>query len=68
VIPPPSVIWDLHDYLSRERKAVDNTFDYRYSVLLDVFGTFLREGWLKEEDLAGLSEEKIEKIKHWANP
>lgn len=64
--PSSSVIWDLHDYLSEERKAVDKTFDYRYSVLVDVFGTLLREGWLKEEDLAGLAEEKIERIKHWA--
>jgi hypothetical protein len=32
-----------------------------------VFGTLLREGWLKEEDLAGLAEDKIERIKHWAS-
>jgi Photoprotection regulator fluorescence recovery protein len=63
----PSVIWKLHDFLSRERKTVDKKFDYRYSVLLDVFGTLLREGWLKEEDLAGLAGDKIEGIKHWAS-
>ena len=63
----PSVIWELHDYLSRERKTVDKTFDYRYSVLLDVFGTLLRDGWLKEKDLAGLTEDKIERIKRWAS-
>ena len=62
-----SIVWKLHDYLSRERRAVDKTFDYRYSVLLNVFGTLLREGWLKEEDLGGLAEEKIERIKHWAS-
>lgn len=63
----PSVIWKVHDYMSRERIAVDKTFDYRYSVLLDVFGTLLREGWLKKEDLAGLADDKIKRIKHWAS-
>ena len=63
----PVVIWEVHDYLSTRRKAVDETFDYRYSVLLEVFAKLLREGWLTEADLSGLQEDKLEKIKRWAN-
>jgi hypothetical protein len=63
----PSDLWQIHDYLSEERRTVDRTFDYRYSVLLLVFSKMLRDGWLTEADLTGLREDKIEKIKHGAN-
>jgi hypothetical protein len=64
---PPYGIWKLHDYLSSERKKVDLTYDYRYSVLLSIFGRLLYQGWLMEEDLAGLREEKIAEIKKWTS-
>ncbi len=63
----PTVIWRIHDYLSEERKNTDKVFDYRYSVLIMMFGTLLRDGWLAEADLAGLQEDKLEKIRHWAS-
>ena len=66
-VSSPSDLWQIHDYLSAQRKTTDLTFDYRYSVLLSVFGHLLREGLLTEADLAGLREDKIEKIKRWAN-
>jgi len=59
----PSDIWRVHDYLSEHRRAVDRTFDYRYSVLLEVFAELLREGWLTELDLAGLQKVKVDRIK-----
>jgi hypothetical protein len=59
----PSDIWRVHDYLSEQRRTVDRIYDYRYSVLLDVFSRLLRDGWLTEADLTGLREEKIESIK-----
>ena len=62
----PSDLWQIHDYLSEQRITVDETFDYRYSVLLSVFGHLLCEGWLTEADLAGLRQDKIDKIKQWA--
>jgi Photoprotection regulator fluorescence recovery protein len=49
--------------LSQRRRTVDKIYDYRYSVLLNVFARLLRDGWLTETDLVGLQEEKIEKIK-----
>jgi hypothetical protein len=63
---PPYGIWQVHDYLTRERKNVDLTYDYRYSVLISVFARLLRQGWLKRADLAGLSPDKIELIESWA--
>jgi hypothetical protein len=63
----PSDLWQVNDYLSEQRKAMDAMFDYRYSVLMSVFGHLLREGWLKEADLAGLQEDKIEEIKRQAS-
>jgi hypothetical protein len=63
----PSDIWQIHDYLSEERKMLDEIYDYRYSVLLSVFSRLLRDGWLTDADLLGLQEDKIERIKRWAS-
>ena len=37
----PEDIWELHDYLSEIRKEIDEKYDYRYSVLIMVFGILL---------------------------
>ena len=63
----PSDIWRVHDYLSQHRRTVDELYDYRYSVLLNVFARLLGEGWLTEADLIGLQKDKIERIKIDAN-
>ena len=63
----PPDIWEIHDYLSRQRRSMDQTYDYRYSVLLMVFGKLFREKWLTEADLAGLQEGKIETIRRFAD-
>jgi hypothetical protein len=60
-------IWRIHDYLSEQRRDTDRRYDYRYSVLILVFARLLREGWLREADLNGLREDKIEKIKELAS-
>jgi hypothetical protein len=57
------VIWDIHDYLNEKRRELDQKYDYRYSQLIMVFGILLRQGWLSENDLAGLSAEKLEAIR-----
>lgn len=62
-IKEPKDIWALHSLLSRERKATDEKYDFRYSVLLFVFARLIQEGWLSEEELAGLAEEKLSRIK-----
>jgi len=56
-------VWSIHNYLSECRAEVDRKYDYRYSQLILVFGRLLKEGYLKEEDIVGLSDDKIKLIK-----
>ena len=37
----PEDVWAIHDYLSEQRKIIDEKYDYRYSQLIMVFGTLL---------------------------
>jgi len=57
-----SDLWKIHDYLSVQRHTTDRTYDYRYSVLFNVFARLLKQKWLNIADLAGLEESKIERI------
>ena len=63
----PSDIFRVREYLTDQRRIVDQLYDYRYSRLLWVFGRLLSEGWLREGVLNGLQPEKIAKIKHEAS-
>lgn len=65
-INKPTDLWQLHDYLTEKRDETDQKYDYRYSVLLSVFGLLMSEGWIKEEDLEGLSDEKLQEIRRIA--
>jgi hypothetical protein len=56
-------IWSLHDFLSARRHDLDGKYDYRFSVLIFVFASLLKEGWLHLDDLTGLESDKIAKIK-----
>ncbi|MDH3976569.1 MAG: hypothetical protein OEV42_20080 [Deltaproteobacteria bacterium] len=60
-------VWRILDMLREEARETDFKYDYRYSVLILIFARLLREGWLMLEDLEGISEEKIEKIREVAN-
>ena len=60
----PSDIWSTEEFLTKSRNSIDRKYDYRYSQLVFVFGRLLREGRIAEEDLAGLSEGKIQEIVH----
>ena len=62
----PADIWELHDYLTEVREAIDAKYDYRYSVLIMVFGILLKQQWLEIDDLDGLAADKIDKIKNVA--
>ena len=65
-IEQPTDLWDLEHYLTESRKRIDRTYDYRYSVLTDVFGRLIREGRLNEKELQGLGEDKLESIRSYA--
>lgn len=60
----PDEMWDIGDDLYRKRREIDRTFDYRYSQLPIVFAQLIRQGHLEEAELSGLSEEKLEEIRH----
>jgi len=60
-------IWDIYDYLTKQRKSIDQRYHYSYSQLIFVFGILLRQKWLEESDLAGLTEDKRQLIHAFAN-
>jgi hypothetical protein len=62
-VATPSAMWDLEDYLRQTRRHIDTLLDYRYSQLPFAFGALIREGYLDEANLAGLSEEKLEAVR-----
>jgi Photoprotection regulator fluorescence recovery protein len=62
-----SDIFRVQEYLTEQRRIVDQLYDYRYSRLVGVFGRLLSDGWLREDDLDGLQPDKIAKIKHEAS-
>ena len=62
-IEQPSDLWELELYLTERRKEIDRLYDYRYSVLPMVFAVLIQKGRLREEDLQGLADEKLEYIR-----
>jgi hypothetical protein len=63
----PSELWELEDYLTQCRKEINRKYEYRASKLIFVFGTLLQEGRITEEDLRGLSEDKLDAIRRDAD-
>jgi Photoprotection regulator fluorescence recovery protein len=59
-------LWAIEDFLRDQRREIGYKYDYRYSQLIRVFGLLLREGWLQEQQLEGLREDKLEMIRRWA--
>src|SRR5437764_666977 len=59
-----SDMWAVEDYLRSRRREIDETFDYRYSQLPVVFARLILGGQLDAARLKGLSEEKLEIIRH----
>jgi Photoprotection regulator fluorescence recovery protein len=62
-ITEPRHIWALHDFLTRKRKEIDLKYNYRYSQLIFVFARLIQDGWLSEDELEGLAEDKLAKIR-----
>jgi len=58
-------VWQLRDMLNTAAKEFDSKYDYRYSVMLDNFVTFLVEGLISLKDIAFLSQEKYQYIKNY---
>ena len=62
-IQQSSDLWDLEHYLTERRREIDRVYDYRYSRLTHVFGKLLHEKRLREEELRGLREDKLNAIR-----
>lgn len=62
----PPDLWDLEHYLTTQRLRIDRQYDHRYSVLIFVFGNLIRQGSVTEEDLHGLSTDKLGAIRGFA--
>jgi hypothetical protein len=60
----PEDIWNLHDFMTKEIRNIGKTYDYRYSVLLWVFARLIKDEWLNIDELEGLSEDKLSRIKN----
>lgn len=65
-IREPADVWELERYLTQRRKDVDRRYEFRNSRLKDVLGRLLYENRLFEEDLRGLSADKVERIRSFA--
>ncbi|WFP62552.1 MULTISPECIES: hypothetical protein [unclassified Mesorhizobium] len=57
-----SDMWEIEDYLRQQRRNLEQMFDYRYSQLIFVFAALVEEGYLDEEMLSGLAEDKRNEI------
>ena len=56
-------LWDVRAFLAERQREIDEKYDYRYSQLVLVFSRLIREGRVRQEELAGLSEEKLSFIR-----
>lgn len=62
-VATPEEMWAVQKFLVRKQLEIDEKYDYRYSRLVVVFAGLLREGRIQEEQLHGLSEEKLSHIR-----
>ncbi|MFO7630477.1 MAG: hypothetical protein R6W06_13385 [Prochlorococcaceae cyanobacterium] len=56
-------LWQLHDFLSIQRHVIEGRFDFRFEGILFVFASLVKEGLLSSEELQGLDNDKLGKIK-----
>ena len=59
----PSDMWEIESYLREQRRDINEVFDYRYSQLPLVFARLIYRGYLDENRLAGLSDDKRQSIR-----
>ncbi|SRR6266567_2845209 len=62
-IRQPSDLWELERYLTERRVQIDRQYEYKYSVLIMVFGNLIQQGRLTEQELEGLNQDKLDSIR-----
>jgi hypothetical protein len=55
-------LWQLHDFLSIQRHAIEGRSEFRLDGILFVLASFVKEGLLELEELDGLDAEKLGKV------
>jgi hypothetical protein len=65
-IKEPAEVWALERHLTERRKDIDRKYEFRSSRLTQVIGMLLCEGQIAEEELRGLSEDKLKAIRSLA--
>jgi len=66
-IKEPADVWELERYLTQRRKNIDRKYEFRSSRLTQVFGRFLSERRISEQELRGLGEDKMKAIRSCAS-
>ena len=64
-VTEPSELWELEEWLGTRRREIDSKYDYRYSVLLEVFSVLIREGKLTLPSLQGLGGDKLDFVRRY---
>lgn len=56
-------LWHLHDRLSAKRHEIDGKYHYETSAIIFILAELVKGGWLKLQELQGLEQDKVSKIK-----
>ncbi|TVP64709.1 MAG: hypothetical protein EA342_15910 [Leptolyngbya sp. LCM1.Bin17] len=56
-------LWQLHDFLSARRHDLDGKYDQREPTLMFMLAGLIKDGWLSLDELTGLADSKLAKIK-----
>jgi hypothetical protein len=59
----PDELWEVEAWLTKRRKEISETNEFRYSVLPLVFAKLTYRRLLSEDDLKGLGPEKVDLIR-----
>lgn len=62
-VSTPDELWEVEAWLTKRRKEINETYEFRYSVLPLVFAKLMYRRLLSEDDLKGLGPEKVDLIR-----
>lgn len=64
-IEQPSQLWELERYIAASGKRINREYDWRASVLIEVFANLILKGRIQEQELEGLREDKLNFIRRY---
>ena len=66
IVDSADALWQLHDYLSIQRHRIEGRFDFRPQPILFLFASLVKEKLLDLDELEGLGDAKLAKIRAMA--